>query len=66
MKILQYLKLNKKLLRELDYVSIIFAITIVIFGCLNISSATGKDYGMYYPKLQMAWLILGLIRKSVV
>lgn len=61
MKILQNLKLNKKLLRELDYISIIFAICIVIFGCLNIYSATYKDYGIYYPKLQIAWLILGLI-----
>ena len=57
MKILK-LKLNKKLLRELDYISIIFAISIVIFGCINIYSATSKDY---YPKLQIAWLVLGLI-----
>ena len=61
MKILQNLKLNKKLLRELDYSSIILAICIVIFGCINIYSATGKDYGNYYPKLQIAWMILGLI-----
>ena len=61
MKILQNLKLNKKLLRELDYSAIIFAICIVIFGCINIYSATDKDYGMYYPKLQIAWMILGLI-----
>lgn len=58
MKILQNLKLNKKLLRELDYSVIIYAICIVIFGCLNIYSATR---GSYYPKLQIAWLILGLI-----
>jgi len=61
MKILENLKLNRKLLRELDYISVIFAICIVIFGCLNISSATGKDYGIYYPKLQIMWMILGLI-----
>ncbi|MBZ9688238.1 rod shape-determining protein RodA [Clostridium estertheticum] len=61
MKILQKLKLNKKLLRELDYSSIIFAICIVIFGCLNIYSATSKEHGTYYLKLQIAWLILGLI-----
>ncbi|MCB2292523.1 rod shape-determining protein RodA [Clostridium algoriphilum] len=61
MKILQNLRLNKKLLRELDYVAIIFAICIVIFGCINIYSATNKDYGFYYLKLQVAWLILGLI-----
>jgi len=57
MKILRNLKLNKKLLRELDYGSIIFAICIVIFGCLNIYSAVGSHNAI----LQIAWLILGLI-----
>jgi len=61
MKMLQNLKLNKKLLRELDYSAIIFAICIVIFGCINIYSATNKSYGTYYPKLQVVWLILSLI-----
>ena len=61
MKILQNLKLNKKLLRELDYSAIIIAICIVIFGCINIYSATNKDYGIYYPKMQIAWMIFGLI-----
>ena len=60
MKILQSLKLNKKLLRELDYSVIIFAICIVIFGCINIYSATDKDYGIYYPKKQIMSMILGL------
>jgi rod shape determining protein RodA len=66
MKILQSLKLNKKLLRELDYSVIIFAICIVIFGCINIYSATAKDYGNYYPKLQIAWMILGVITVYVI
>ena len=61
MKSLQNLKLNKKLLRELDFSVLIFAICIVIFGALNIYSATGKDYGIYYPRLQIAWMILGII-----
>lgn len=61
MKILQNLRLNKKLLRELDYSAIIFAICIVIIGCLNIYSATNKDYGNYYLKMQIAWMIIGLI-----
>ncbi len=61
MKILQNLKLSKKLLRELDYYAIIITISIVIFGALNIFSATGKEFGMHYPKLQIAWMILGLI-----
>ena len=61
MKILHNLKLNKKILRELDYSAIIFAICIVLFGSMNIFSATHKDFGFYYPKLQVAWMILGLI-----
>ena len=61
MKILEGLKLNKKLLRELDYKVIIVAIFIVIFGCINIYSAMNKDYGIYYPKKQIMSMILGLI-----
>jgi len=57
MKILQNLKINKKLLKELDYSVIILAICIVIFGCINIYSAIGG----YNVKLQIAWMILGLI-----
>ncbi|MCJ7690339.1 MAG: rod shape-determining protein RodA [Clostridiaceae bacterium] len=55
---LEKLKLNKKLLRELDYSAIILVTCIVIFGCINIYSATN---GIYYPKLQIMWMILGLI-----
>lgn len=61
MKILQNIRLNKKLLRELDYGTIIIAICIVIFGCVNIYSATNKDYGYYYLKMQIVWMILSLI-----
>lgn len=66
MRILQKLKLNNKLLRELDYIAIIFAVCIVVFGCINIYSATGKQSGIYYPKLQIAWMILGLITVYVI
>jgi len=61
MKILQSLKISKKLLRELDYGTIIFAICIVIFGCINIYSATVKNSGTHFFKMQIIWLILGLI-----
>ncbi|MGH4051034.1 MAG: rod shape-determining protein RodA [Clostridium sp.] len=61
MKFLQNLRLNKKLLRELDYSAIIFAIIIVIYGCLNIYSAKKSSSGIYYPKMQIAFMILGLI-----
>ncbi|WP_291632470.1 rod shape-determining protein RodA [Clostridium sp.] len=61
MKILQNLRLNKKLLRELDYSVIIIAICIVIFGCINIYSATNKSSGNHYVKMQIAFMILSLI-----
>ena len=57
MKILNNLKLNKKILRELDYGVIIFAVCIVIFGCINIYSDMGKDYGIYYPKKQIIFML---------
>jgi rod shape determining protein RodA len=66
MRILQKLKLNKKLLRELDYAAIIFVICIVSFGSINIYSATNKEFGIYYPKMQIAWMILGLITVYII
>ncbi|MBZ9608543.1 rod shape-determining protein RodA [Clostridium estertheticum] len=60
MKILQNLRLNKKLLRELDYSVIIVAISIVIFGCINIYSATVKNYGTKLVKMQIIWLIVSI------
>jgi len=61
MKFLQNLRLNKKLLKELDYATIIIAMCIVIFGCINIYSATYKSTQMYYPEKQIAAMILSLI-----
>ena len=61
MNVLKNLKLDKKLLKELDYITIITAICIVIFGCVNMYSATYKAHGNYYVKLQIIFLILGLI-----
>ena len=61
MKILQNLRLNKKLLREVDYSIIIVVVCIVIFGCINIFSATEKVSGDFFIKKQIAAMILGLI-----
>ncbi|MBU3160138.1 rod shape-determining protein RodA [Clostridium frigoris] len=62
MKFLQSLRLNKKLLRELDYVTIIIAICIVTFGCVNIYSAThNSSTGNYYFEKQIASMLLSLI-----
>ncbi len=57
---LNKLIINKKLLRQLDVIIIILAIIIVVFSCINIYSATFRNLGIYYAKLQFAWLILGL------
>ncbi|MCM0648956.1 rod shape-determining protein RodA [Clostridium swellfunianum] len=54
------LKINGKLLKELDYGAIIISIVIVLFGAINIYSATRLKYGTSYLKLQVAWLFIGL------
>lgn len=53
-------KIDKKLLRQLDYSIIIICVIIVLFSCINIYSATFRSLGIYYAKLQFTWLILGL------
>lgn len=58
---LKNFKINKKLLRELDFGVIAVAIIIVLFSCLNIYSATFRNVGLYFTKLQLIWLFLGLI-----
>lgn len=54
------LKIDGKLLKELDYSVIIISVMIVFFGIINIYSATRK-YGFYYPRLQVAYLIIALV-----
>ncbi|WP_138204018.1 rod shape-determining protein RodA [Haloimpatiens lingqiaonensis] len=54
---LDKLKINKRLLKEIDFSVLIISIIIVVFGALNIFSATS---GIKYFKLQLLWLLLGL------
>jgi rod shape determining protein RodA len=54
------LRINNKLLKELDIWTILIAIIIVFFGAINIYSATRLKTGTSYLKLQMGWLIIGL------
>lgn len=58
--ILNKFKIDRKLLRELDFKVLITIILIVIFGTLNIYSATYMKYGIYYLRTQLMWLVLGL------
>lgn len=66
-KILSNLKIDKKLISELDFTTLMIAVAIVIFGVLNIYSATynktldGVLIGFRYSKLQLMWLVIGLI-----
>lgn len=64
---LEKLKINKKLLRQLDFQIIIVAVCIVIFGAFNIYSAKRFDgLGFIYMKLQLTWLIVGLAAVYVI
>lgn len=58
---LDKLKINKKLLKQMDYSIIIIAVILVLFGTINIYSATRMLVG--YNKLikQLLWLGLGLV-----
>lgn len=60
------LKINGKLLKELDFGIILISIIIVSFGALNIYSATRLKFGIYYFKLQIFWLIIGLVLMYVI
>lgn len=65
--LLKALNINKKLLVQLDFGMIIIAVVIVLFGVLNIYSATysktllGKIIGFDFMKLQLIWLVIGLV-----
>lgn len=55
-------KINKKLLKELDFSMVVTAIFIVIFGTINIYSATKAiNASNYYLRVQVIWLIGGLL-----
>ena len=60
-EMLEKLKINNKLLKELDFGVIVISIMIMLFGAINIYSATRLKYGIYYFKLQIAWLFIGLV-----
>jgi rod shape determining protein RodA len=57
---LEKLKIDRKLLRQLDFGIIIITILIVLFGSINIYEATAKNHYFTYMRLQLIWLIMGL------
>jgi rod shape determining protein RodA len=58
---LEKLKIDRKILKQLDITVIMISIIIVIFGSINIYSATARRVGASYLKLQLAWLVISLI-----
>ncbi|EKQ57824.1 MULTISPECIES: rod shape-determining protein RodA [unclassified Clostridium] len=52
--------INRRFLRQLDLTMLITSVIISIFGILNIYSVTNSNFGLYYGKLQILWLIIGL------
>jgi rod shape determining protein RodA len=61
---LDVFRIEKKLLKQLDYVIIFLSVLIVAFGSLNIYSAR-KD-GFHYMKLQLLWLLVALVVMTVI
>lgn len=58
---LEKLKINRKLLKELDFSVIIITVIIVIFGALNVYSASQSfKGGVHFFKTQLLWLLIGL------
>lgn len=66
MNMLGKLKLDRKLFRELDTKLLLSIIVIVIFGSLNIYSATHMKSGTSIFKTQLMWLIIGLVVTYVI
>lgn len=60
------LKIDTKVLKELDFGVLIVSIIIMLYGTINIYSATKAKYGIYYLKQQAIWLVLCLILTYVV
>lgn len=65
---LEKLKIDRKLLKELDFSLIIVLLIIVLFGILNIYSASQSFLGggTRYLKTQLLWLLLSLITVYVI
>lgn len=61
MIILDKFKINGKLLKQLDYMILLVVVIIVLFGAINIFSATHVKYHYEFFRLQIGWLILGLL-----
>ncbi len=60
MLIIQKLKLNFKLIRELDFILIFFVMILSVFGLMNIYSVTNRKSGYYFFDHQMIWILISI------
>ncbi len=63
---LKKLKLDYKYIKELDFGILIGSIIVLLYGALNIYTVTRGKVGIYYLKLQLIWLVLGLITTYII
>jgi rod shape determining protein RodA len=60
------LTLDRKLIKELDVKTLLAIIAIVLFGTVNIYSATYLSSGTHYVRNQLIWLVIGLLVTYVI
>ena len=60
------LTLDRKLIKELDVKTLLAIIAIVLFGTVNIYSATYLTSGTHYVRNQLIWLVVGLVVTYVI
>lgn len=65
-RMLEKLKINKKIFRYLEYDILIACSMLVCFGAINIYSATKRFAGVSFLKLQLAWLVVGLVTVGII
>lgn len=55
------LTIDKRILKNLDYILLITVVIIVAFGLANIYSSTHTLFKFEYFKLQLLWFVMGLV-----
>ncbi|MPQ42489.1 rod shape-determining protein RodA [Clostridium tarantellae] len=58
---LEKLKIDSKLRKELDYKLLTVMIVIVLFGILNIYLATRAEHGVFFTKKQLIWFGISML-----
>ncbi|MBU5592735.1 rod shape-determining protein RodA [Clostridium sp. MSJ-4] len=63
---LKKLKLDSRYIKEIDFGILICSILVLLYGALNIYTVTRSKVGIYYVKLQLIWLVLGLVTTYII